>query len=300
MLREQTDTLDPLRGAVQTSTAGQPCAQQYGSYTSVPTRNSLRLGQTEYNAELARVFHNWVELCSFIPARAGDYYLHVRTNKRYDFSGGALSRNVPTSGLAALTDEAGDSTPYGGGSNSFAIRAVAPTGEERNVAVSGWDRMPIYVNAEAAQTEFNLIRVLPGAAGQFIAFDFFDAGDAAGQATVEVMLPADATKNDGTAITEKFPSSCRSYGGTAAGSADAPGQTSATCTFTLTQNSSGTSRNNGKVQTIVIPVPPDYKCDATDFLKCWYKVKVGFSSGSVHDVTTWDAEIVGDPVRLIE
>ncbi len=213
-----------------------------------------------------------MELCTFTPTRQGDYYLHVRTNKRFDFTGSALMRSVTSGSLSGITGQAGDSSPYGGGSNSFSIRAVTPAGIERQVAVSGYDRMPIYVNSEAADTEFNLIRILPGAAGQFISFDFFDAGDATGEATVQVLLPADATKNDGTPITDKFPTRCRSYGGSAGGSAASPGQTSATCTFTLTRSGS-TSRNNGKVQTITIPIPTDYKCDATDFVKCWYKVK---------------------------
>jgi Flp pilus assembly protein TadG len=296
VLREQTDTQDPLRAAVQNNTAGQPCAAQFGAYDDYPTYNRLKSSSGSYRAELAETFHNWVELCTFTPTREGDYYLHVRTNKHYDFPSNTLIRRLSAASLASVTGEEGDASPEGGGSNSFGIRAVAPVGLERGVSVSGWDRMPIYVNSEAATPEFNLIRVLPGAAGQVISFDFFDAGDAAGTATVEVKLPADATKNDGTPITDKFPGGCKSTGGTAGTS----GQTSATCTFTLTQNSSGVSRNNGKVQTINIPIPPDYKCTATDFLKCWYKVKIVFASGSVHDVTTWDAEIVGDPVRLIE
>jgi len=29
-------------------------------------------------------------------------------------------------------------------------------------------------------------------------------------------------------------------------------------------------------------------------------VQMGFGSGAVHDVTTWNATVVGDPVRLIK
>ena len=300
MVREQTDSQDPMKAPVQKSTSGTPCAKQYGAFTSYPTYNNLKSGASGYNAELAQVFHNWTSLCTFTPAREGDYYLHVRTNKRFNFSSGQLVRQVPTgSSLDALSGLNGDSSPYGGGTNSFGIRAVTPAGYERGVSVSGWDRMPIYANSEAASTTFNLIRVLPGAAGQYLSFDFFDAGDAASTATVKVLLPTDAKRTNGMAITTPFPGSCKSWGGTAGGSAQAPGQTKADCTFTLTQ-SGGVSRNNGKVQTISIPIPPDYTCDATNFLNCWYRVQISFSSGSVHDVTTWDAEITGDPVRLIE
>jgi Flp pilus assembly protein TadG len=292
MVREQTDTQDPLKANVLTG-----CAKQFGSYQSNPTVDALRSSSTSYNSDLAEVFHNWVELCKFTPARAGDYYLHVRTNKHYSFSGTDLSRLVPSSAVSGLAQSAGDSTPQGGGSNSFAIRAVTPAGQERGVAVSGWDRMPIFANSEGATQIFNLIRVLPGAAGQSISFDFFDAGDAAGTATVKVMLPSDARTPSGATISTPFPGGCTSSGGSA-GTTNT-GMNGATCTTTLTR-SNGVSRNNGKVQTMNIPIPSDYSCDAADFLKCWYRVEINFASGTVNDITTWDAEIVGDPVRLIE
>jgi hypothetical protein len=238
---------------------------------------------------LAQVFHNWVSLCTFTPQRSGDYYLHVRTNKSHSFSGTSLMRQVTSGSLESVAGPSGDASPTGGGSNSFAIRAVVDPGQERNVAVSGWDRMPIYANSDAAETTFNLIRVLPGAAGQFISFDFFDAGDAAAAGVVQVIPPGDAT------YTEAFPSpGCSSEGGSAG-----DGQNLVNCTAYLTRSGT-TANNNGKTQTINIPIPPDYDCDATVLTNCWYQVKIAFGTGDVHDVTTWDAEIVGDPVRLIE
>lgn len=293
-VRQQTDTQDPMRAPVQNDTSGQPCVKQYGARTTVPTADSLRDDRAGYIAPLAEVFHNWVSLCTFTPTREGDYYLQVRTNKRYSFSGTELTRSVPSGSVASVVGDSGDSSLYGEGSNSFAIRAVVPSGKQREVAVSGWDRMPMFVNSEAATTKFNLIRILPGAAGQFISFDFFDAGDAAGTATVKVSLPADARTPAGTMIATPFPGGCTSTGGSAG-----TGQNLPNCTATLTQ-SGGVSRNNGKIQTINIPIPADYSCDATVYSNCWYQVEVSFASGSVNDVTTWDAEIVGDPVRLIE
>jgi hypothetical protein len=64
--------------------------------------------------------------------------------------------------------------------------------------------------------------------------------------------------------------------------------------------SRGGSMNNGKIQTITFPVPGDYDCDYASMSGCWYRVEMSFGSGSVHDVTTWDAEVLGDPVRLVE
>jgi hypothetical protein len=200
-------------------------------------------------------------------------------------------RTVPSGEFPSISAKTGDAAPTGSGSNGFAIRAVTPSGYERGVAVSGWDRMPIYANSEAASSIFPLIRVLPGAAGQYIDFSFFDVGDASTVATVKVLLPTDATSTAGGAIANQFPGGCTSQGG-AAGS----GQTLVGCSAT------GITKvlNNGKIQTMKIPIPSDYTCDATVFTNCWYRVQVSFTSGTVHDTTTWDAKIAGDPVRLIE
>jgi hypothetical protein len=286
VVREQTDTMDPTQAPV---VAG--CAKQYGSYTAYPTYNDLKSTLPTYKSELAQVFHNWTTLCSFTPTRAGDYYLQVRTNKSYAFGLNELVHTVPPGEYASVSTKNGDSSPSGYGSNSFAIRAVTPAGLERGVAVSGWDRMPIYANSEAATTIFPLIRALPGAAGQYIRFSFFDAGDASDTATVKVLLPTDATSTSGGAITNPFPGGCSATGGVAGS-----GQNLTSCAATGIKYET----NDGKVETMLIPIPPDYTCDSTVFTNCWYRVQISFTSGSVHDVTTWDATIEGDPVRLIE
>ena len=57
--------------------------------------------------------------------------------------------------------------------------------------------------------------------------------------------------------------------------------------------------NNGKLETLEIPIPGDYNCDVTKVDHCWYRVIVDYEC-DVHDFTTWDATIIGDPVRLIK
>lgn len=295
ILRQQHDSLDPMAASVQSSTTGAPCVKQYGALTKPPKDKELDVLESDYIEDLARVYHNWTELCTFTPTRSGYYYLQVRTNKSYSFAKDALIRNVPAGSVASVADAAPDSSLAGAGSNAFGVRAVVTPGKERYVAVSGWERMPIYANSTAAATTFNLIRVLPGAAGHFITFDFFDAGDAAGEATVQVLLPSDARSTGGGPLLTPFPApGCTTKGGSAGA-----GQTLVNCTATLTR-SGGVSRNNGKVQTMNIPIPTDYTCDTSLLTNCWYRVKVSFASGEVHDVTTWDAELAGDPVRLVD
>ena len=295
VLRQQTDSQDPKAAPVQNDTTGTPCIKQYGGW--VPTASSgtfqtwspdvLNKTKASYNDDLAKLFHNWSTLCKFTPTRAGDYYLQVRTNVAYAGTAGTLVKSN-VAAAAALTGN----TTSGEGSNSFAIRAVTPSGSEKDVAVSGYSHMPIWINTDAASATFNLIRVLPGAAGQYISFSYFDAGDSQSAGSVKVLPPSDAT---GSITSTPFPGSCKAQGG----SAGTTQVTISNCTAPFTQGSGGTSNNNGKVETITIPIPLDYNCTYTSFGGCWYRVLMTFGSGSVHDVTTWDATIVGDPVRLV-
>ena len=290
VLRQQVDSLDAVAAPVQNNTSGSPCIKQYGSHLNTAEINAnlfKSTGGSTYNADVARMFHNWVDLCSFIPTRAGDYYLQVRTNVSLGGTGTGLERSGNTLAATSLTGN----TTVGEGSNAFALRAVTATGKEKEVAVAGYEHMPIFINADTASATFNLIRVLPGAAGQSISFSYFDAGDAAGTGSVTVQRPTDAT---GSITTTPFPGSCKATGGTAGA-----GQTLTNCSAPLAQ-SGGVSLNNGKTETIIIPIPSDYTCNFNSFGGCWYRVVVAFASGTVHDVTTWDATIIGDPVRLIK
>lgn len=300
-LREQSDTQNPRKAPIAKDTTGQDCVKQYTGVTSAPSATSLRekvldrWGREEsnssYNPQLAQVFHNWTPLCTFTPAREGDYYLQVQTGvKAAGSSGDNNGKNkIIYSGNPVVGSGVTDTTS-GTGGNGFGIRAVTQTGLERSVAVSGYDRMPIYANADSASSTFNLIRVLPGAAGQYVSFSFFDAADAseASGGTVKVTRPTDAT---GSILTTPFPGGCRSIGGYA-GSSEV---TLANCSAPVNND-----KNNGALQTITIPIPTDYDCDYTSMGGCWYQVTVSFPGAKVHDTTTWDASVVGDPVRLIE
>jgi hypothetical protein len=280
---------------VQNDTGGSPCVKQYGTYNAGGSSISSNLfkstASSGYNAEVAQPFHNWVSFCTFTPTRAGNYYLQVRTNVSLGGTGGTYIK----SGNPDASELTGNTTD-GSGENAFAVRAVTASGKQNNVAVSGYNHMPIYVNADTASAQFHLIRVLPGAAGQKISFSYFDAGDATGSGgSVTVQVPADAT---GTIVTTPFPGGCTAYGGSAGGTSTNQ-TTYSDCSAPFTKSGS-TSRNNGKVETITIPIPSDYTCNYASYAGCWYRVNVNFASGSVTDVTTWDATVIGDPVRLVQ
>ncbi len=288
VLRHQTDTQDPMQGTPMTG-----CVKQYKGVSTVPTFNTLRSTHASYNQQLAQLFHNWTTFCTFTPAVAGDYYLQIRTNVSF-----VESARIANNGSNASLISNGDSTAYaaagntntGVGTNNFAVRAVIASGLQDEVSVSGYDRMPIFANKEAATSEFHLIRVLPGAAGQYISFSYFDVADADGpeQKYIQVVAPADAT---GSIDATPFPSpGCQAYFGSST--------TKTALTNCRAPMSSAT--NNGKLATIEIPIPPDYTCDVSKVDHCWYRVEVFYGSGGVHDFTTWDATIIGDPVRLIK
>jgi hypothetical protein len=255
---------------------------------------------TDYDVNLAQVFHNWTSLCTFTPTVAGDYYLQVRTNVALtgtpvpNTSGRPSFLSVDTDANSPVLAANGN-TSTGQGINAFGIRAVAPTGYEKAVSVSGYDRMPIWANSAGTSplgATFNLIRVLPGARGQFISFQAYDLGDVTNSGTVTgtvtIKRPADAT---GSITTTPFPTGCRASGGYAGS-----GQSSTSCSFTITNTA-----NNGQLETFSVPIPNDYSCPSTDNSGCWYQVQISFGSGTaVNDVTTWNAAIVGDPVRIIQ
>jgi hypothetical protein len=153
------------------------------------------------------------------------------------------------------------------------------------VAVSGWERMPIYANESAVTATFNLIQVLPNAAGGTFTFSTFDNGDAPNGCpgcTVRVKLPVDVYSTNGGTVSL----------GTCVGSGPVSGNLT-NCTVAVSS-----ATNQGRIQTITVPIPADYGCLPQSSGGCWFQVLANYPGG-VTDTTTWDATIGGDPVRLI-
>ena len=62
-------------------------------------------------------------------------------------------------------------------------------------------------------------------------------------------------------------------------------------------NSGGGTVWNAQWSTVTIPIPNNYNCDDGDPLGCWLKINYLFNGG-VNDTTSWNAYLLGDPVRL--
>jgi len=294
-LRAPTDTGDPSSGAPISG-----CSAQYKGFSTVPTATQLQQYRTagdatsgvnpSYLPELAQVYHQWVTLCTITTPVKGDYYLQVRTNVALPSSLAssstaiiACSSGCTATPSSAVTSQTGDDTAVkGAGSNGFGMRVQASDGSA--VSVSGFERMPIYMNSNNATAAFNLIRVLPGAAGKYIKFKFYDAADGAAQpGSVTVQAPTDGT---GTVAS-----------GSLQGCIGAGVVTGALSGCSVSVVSSA---NNGQLQTISVPVPSDYNCSYNNVGGCWFRVSVNFPGSTVHDVTTWTATVEGDPVRIVQ
>ncbi len=301
-LRHQNDTFNPKTAVVIDPNN---CTKQFVGLNAPPTVTQLSqytdstktTGNLNYNLQMAQLFHQWVNLCTFTPDTAGDYYVQVRTN--VTTSGGVGVTNTNARGVnstsliytgnSAVTAATGNTTS-GVGLNSFALRAVPsdPT-KKQYIAVAGNESMPILQNSTGSTASFNLIRALPGTRGQYVAFDFYDPADGAGStgATVKIMPPTDATGTVKTGTGGTPPNCKHSLNG---------GSYSVATSCTVTVKN---STHDGQVEHIVIPIPNDYNCDPSTLGGCWFSVQITFPS-TVTDFTTWTANIGGDPVRLIE
>lgn len=297
ILRSPTETYNPSNGMPVNG-----CTKQFGYQTSAPTLAQLTESNGGYNAAIAKTFHQWVDLCTFTPANKGDYYLQVRTNLK-----------VPT-GMTADPSGAANTSVYrvadGGanlanpvafpvsstlsesntGHNIFSLRIATNSGGADSVgaavAMSGYERFPIYSNANGAQ-EMNLIQVPENTSGIGRTFDFtfFDVSDYTGSATLKVVGPKGSAWETGLT------------GCSLTGVTTTTGTSLSNCSVTLAGGV-----NNGKIGTMTVPIPTTYECTAATapaLGDCWMRVIFTIAAGANED-TTWDAGINGDPVRLVQ
>ncbi len=259
------------------------CTHQFkgygGSGVTLDLAAMLDPSKPSFDATLASEFRRWVSLCT-IDANAGDrYVVQIRTNV-------ALGDDPATA--------PGDPSLAGGGHNRMALRASGGI----ETSVSAFQRMSIYTNVTASQTQFYLARIGSGAAGHLLKLSFFDIGDArAGvSGTLQVIAPPDAID---TATGQPFQLDATDAQGRAicqgqgVVNGDLP-----TCSVQSNATGGG-SEFKGRTQIISVNLPTTYRCDDADPLGCWVKVAYTFD-GPVFDTTSWSAALDGDPVRLVQ
>lgn len=183
-----------------------------------------------------------------------------------------------------------DQTGAEGGHNRMALRAGFASGDGvsgAGVQFFAAGRLPIYANATGASTTFHLARVLPGSDNRLLRVVLWDMGDAASAGTLQIKPPPEWEATHGPFTGCRFTR--------IEPSAEVP-VASSDCRITGVSSSAG---YNGAIVEIEVPIPTGYTCDTSSIAGCWVKVIASFPGG-VQDTTTWSANMVGDPVRLVE
>ena len=234
-------------------------------------------------------FRQWADLCTVSNPQVGQYLIQVRSN-------------------ASVSDPlAYDPSVATGGHNRLSLRAGfgnAPAPASVNSANVGFfanGRLPIYVNQNdgSTTTNFYLARITPLNANRTLELNFFDIGDVSnGTVTLSIVPPAEATidpnPNDATPGTP-----LTSFAGCQFTPRGSPTENLTSCS--RSGMSSGTGFQ-GRIVRVLVPIPAGYTCNAASFSAgCWIRVRLSFTGGALpSDTTTWSANMLGDPVRLIE
>lgn len=172
----------------------------------------------------------------------------------------------------------------GASANRYSVRVTAASTTKPRI--SGYGDMSMYNNVNAGTANFYLAEVGPEHRGKTLEVRLYDPGEVNGDAHMAVIHP------NGSVAT-----SCKGdhEGGTGSGRFT-KGSTLSPCEF---QTSAGSARYNGAWVTLQIQVPTTYSCTLGTVPGCWWKIRYRMSA-QANDTTTWAAQIIGDPVHLVE
>ena len=230
----------------------------------------LKTGATPAGAPapFVKYFRQWYDLCQ-VSGQAGDEY------------------------FIEVTTDAGSQ-----GHNRYSVRGVTGSGSAAPVTVAGNTYMGIYANVGQQLTQFYLARVPTAAAHHTLVLNFFDIGDASKPGTLTIVPPTDS--NVGTSFsnctwTGDIGGSATGYASNTAVSPWGPNNPISGCQITGV-NAPGTSWN-GQWSTVTVPIPANYSCRDDDTNGCWVRINYQFQ-GAISDTTSWNAYLLGDPVRL--
>lgn len=186
-------------------------------------------------------------------------------------------------------------TTGGAGANRFSIRAKASSATQPRVAAYG--DFSMYNNINGGSANFFLAEVVPEHRGKTLELKMYDPGEVSqvgpsnartgGNGLMKVMSPAGAVAarcvGDSNSPNSSFTS----------------GSTLSPCQFVTATN--GVAKYNGYWLSVAIKIPNDYDCTPglTSAAGCWWKIRYEID-GQGNDTTTWAAQVIGDPVHLVE
>lgn len=173
------------------------------------------------------------------------------------------------------------STTNGSGANQYGVRATTTGSGTNTPRVYGINQVSIYTNQASSSSTLYIAEVDPIHSGKTLELRFFDAGEDDGSASFTMKTP------DGSIAQCEWESESGLTGG--------PGD----CVIPTTQpaGSGWEPRFNAQWLTALVEIPDTYTCDITTQLGCWWSMTI--ENSKPHDRTTWEARIIGNPVRLV-
>ncbi|MGB7860015.1 MAG: hypothetical protein WBM90_05920, partial [Acidimicrobiia bacterium] len=162
-----------------------------------------------------------------------------------------------------------------GGTNQYSVRANTTTAN--NARVFGINEISVFTNQTGATSTLFLAEIEQVHAGKILELDFYDPGEDDANAYMTVQNPDGSTAQ------------CDWFATAETGLPDPGLSGSGNCRI---QTSNGSPIFNGLWIHAEIDIPDNYMC-STD---CWYKMII--ENSEPHDRTTWQARVIGNPVRL--
>jgi putative Flp pilus-assembly TadE/G-like protein len=220
--------------------------------------------------------NQWVNFYTWNNAAAGTYYVRVYTK-----NGELNSRGSNGFALRAYTGSSFATCSTITGSSNYS--ASCPQ-------IHGVDAISVYANFTSTTPSFYLAQVDPIHAGKTMRVTLFDPGE--GASSIQILDP------NGNPATFNWSTPCNPPPAPAGG-CSATNVSSIDVSGTGTQAYSpvnGSSKFNDRYLVVDVPIPVNYT--AQFGTKVWWKIKYTVAS-SPTDRTTWNVNIVGDPVHLL-
>ncbi len=314
------------------------CAgEQFGYWAPASSGNNslgslLNKSAGSYDKHLAQLFRQWVPICVFDPTTqpANDYLVQIRTDIAATSSQAAMAAEpAPT---PYLTDQGGNrfsiraawvtpgagtvwapaslnsnpnrsaGDPYVGGYPVLPRPSLVAGGSGvfgAGISISATQYMSLYANAASGTTPtYYMARVLPGGSGQSLEIRLWDIGDCSGSGcapTLTFNYPASqggGTPNCTWKVHDGSP-------GPGAGAGQQTLFTNQPCSYTVGTDG---ENPNGAWYTIDITIPTSYACTTSTPTDCWFTMRyhTNGAGNSLADTTTWGAQLLGSPVRLVK
>ena len=186
-------------------------------------------------------------------------------------------------------------TGNGSSANRYAVKAT--TTSTAKVRISGYGDMSMFNNISAGSTSANvtanfyLAEVDPIHVGKTFRISMYDPGEVSktsnttGSGQIQVIAPNGSVATSCVGTTQSTSSTFTS------------GSTLSPCQFNSAVG--GSAKYNGEWVTLDIKIPTTYTCTMGTLPGCWWKIRYVIN-GQANDTTTWAAQVIGDPVHLVE